>query len=221
MATLTEKGTFVNNDLADVILKRQSIRNYDKSVKISHDEMTTMIKEAITAPSACNLQAWHFVVVDTPAGKDKLRSFFMHFNTPQLETSSAMVMIFGDTLAFKSYRNLWNKAYDNGQISAEKRDEVFKTFLPLYESASKEMLTADATVDSALAAMQFMLVARGHGYATNPIAGYDATKAAAAMGLDPDRYVPVMAVAIGKPAPDDKDEVKSVRYEADQVVQFK
>ncbi|KRK15937.1 NAD(P)H-dependent quinone reductase [Loigolactobacillus coryniformis subsp. coryniformis KCTC 3167 = DSM 20001] len=216
----TTMQTHVNNDFKDIMANRQSIRNFDPSVKIDHTEMTTMINEAITAPSACNLQAWHFVVVDTPAGKDKLRSFFMKFNTPQLDTSSAMVMIFGDTLAYKSYRDLWNKAYENKQITAEKRDEVFKTFLPLYENASTDMLKADATVDSALAAMQFMLVARAHGYETNPIAGYDASKAAAALGLDEKRYVPVMAIAIGKPAPDDKDEVKSVRYTAEQVTQF-
>ncbi|MDC4185552.1 nitroreductase family protein [Loigolactobacillus coryniformis] len=216
----TTMQTHVNNDFKDIMANRQSIRNFDPSVKIDHTEMTTMINEAITAPSACNLQAWHFVVVDTPAGKDKLRSFFMKFNTPQLDTSSAMVMIFGDTLAYKSYRDLWNKAYENKQITAEKRDEVFKTFLPLYENASTDMLKADATVDSALAAMQFMLVARAHGYETNPIAGYDASKAAAALGLDEKRYVPVMAIAIGKPVPDDKDEVKSVRYTAEQVTQF-
>lgn len=216
----TTMQTHVNNDFKDIMANRQSIRNFDPSVKIDHTEMTTMINEAITAPSACNLQAWHFVVVDTPAGKDKLRSFFMKFNTPQLDTSSAMVMIFGDTLAYKSYRDLWNKAYENKQITAEKRDEVFKTFLPLYENASTDMLKADATVDSALAAMQFMLVARAHGYETNPIAGYDASKAAAALGLDEKRYVPVMAIAIGKPVPDDQDEVKSVRYTAEQVTQF-
>lgn len=216
----TTMQTHVNNDFKDIMANRQSIRNFDPSVKIDHTEMTTMINEAITAPSACNLQAWHFVVVDTPAGKDKLRSFFMKFNKPQLETCSAMVMIFGDTLAYKSYRDLWNKAYENKQITAEKRDEVLKTFLPLYESASQDMLKADATVDSTLAAMQFMLVARAHGYETNPIGGYDTTKAATALGVDPDRYVPVMAIAIGKPAPDDKDEMKSVRYAAEQVVQF-
>ena len=37
-------------------------------------------------------------------------------------------------------------------------------------------------VDSSLAAMQFMLAARAHDYDTNPIAGYDAKKAATAQG---------------------------------------
>ncbi|WP_461213450.1 nitroreductase family protein [Lacticaseibacillus sp. GG6-2] len=211
---------FVNNDFGDVLLKRESVRDFDPSVKIPRDELQQMIQETITAPSGCNLQAWYFVVVDDDAGKDKLRQYFMKFNTPQLESCSAMVQIFGDTLAYKSYRDLWNKAYENGQITAEKRDEVLKTFLPMYEAADKQMLVMDSTVDSSVAAMQLMLIARAHGYEANPIGGYDASKAAKLFGLDPERYVPVMAIAIGKPAPDGKDEMKSARYPVDQVLDF-
>lgn len=212
--------TFKNNDFGDVLLNRASVRNFDPSVKIPREELRQMIQETITAPSGCNLQAWHFVVVDDEAGKDKLRQYFMKFNSPQLESCSAMVQIFGDTLAFKSYRDLWNKAYENGQITAEKRDEVLHTFLPLYEAADKPMLVMDSTVDSSVAAMQLMLIARAHGYDANPIGGYDTKKAAGLFGLDPDRYVPVMAIAIGKQAKDGKDEMKTVRYPVDQVLDF-
>ena len=41
-------------------------------------------------------------------------------------------------------------------------------------------LVADAMVDASLVSMQLMLVAR---YETNPMAGYDASKAAAEFGL--------------------------------------
>ena len=53
-------------------------------------------------------------------------------------------------------------------------------------------------VDSSLAAMQFMLVARDHGYETNPIGGFEADQLAEAFGLDKDRYVPVIILSIGK-----------------------
>jgi nitroreductase len=106
-----------------VLLNRSSVRDFDPNVKISRDELRQMIQETITAPSGCSLQAWHFVVVDDEAGnKDKLRQYFMKFNLPQLESCSAMLQIFGDMLAFKSYRDLWNKAHENGQMTAEKRD---------------------------------------------------------------------------------------------------
>ena len=48
----------INNDFHDVLTGRHSVRRFDPSVKISREEMTEMLKETITAPSACNLQAW-------------------------------------------------------------------------------------------------------------------------------------------------------------------
>ncbi len=46
---------FVNNDFGDVLLHRESVRDFDPSVKIPREELQQMISEAITAPSACNL----------------------------------------------------------------------------------------------------------------------------------------------------------------------
>ncbi|WP_294920640.1 nitroreductase family protein [Lactobacillus rizhaonensis] len=210
----------INDNFEDVVFNRQSVRKFDPTVKISHGEFEKMIEETATAPSACNLQAWHFVIVDTPEGKEKLKSYFMKFNMPQVETCSAMVLLFGDTEAYKSYRDLWTKAYHNGQIDKAKLDEVFSTFLPLYEHADYQTLVMDSSIDSALAAMQFMLVARSHGYESNPIGGYDVKKAAETFGLDPKRFVPVMAIAVGKRPKDEEPEVKSVRYPVKQIYTF-
>ncbi|WEV50387.1 nitroreductase family protein [Lactobacillus sp. ESL0731] len=214
------KENIVNNNFKDVAFNRQSQRIFDPEVKISHEEFEEMIEQTTKAPSACNLQAWHFVIVDTPEGKEKLKKYFMKFNMPQVETCSAMVLLFGDTEAFKSYRDLWTEAYHNGQIDKAKLDEVFNTFLPLYENADYDTLVMDSAVDSSLAAMQFMLVARSHGYETNPIGGYDPKKAAEMFDLDPKRFVPVMAIAVGKKPKDYVDEVKSVRYPVKQVYNF-
>ena len=48
---------FENNNFGDVLLNRHSVRHFDKDVKIPREELREMIKETITAPSACNLQA--------------------------------------------------------------------------------------------------------------------------------------------------------------------
>lgn len=210
---------FTNNDFQDIMLHRHSVRHFDSSVKIPRDELQQMVQEAITAPSSCNLQAWHFVVVDTPEGKDKLRSFFMKFNLPQLDSCSAMIMVFGDTDAFKKYRALWQKMYTEHQITKERLDEILQTFLPLYEHADKQFLTADALIDSSLAAMQLLLTIRAHGYEANPLGGYDAKKAATALGLDPNRYVPALGIAVGKPDPN-AHEITSERYAVQDVLEF-
>lgn len=210
----------VNNDFHQILTERHSVRRFDPTVKISRAEIKEMLQETITAPSACNLQAWKFIVVDTDEGRKKLHQYFMKFNFPQIDNSSAVVLFFGNTLAFKKYSQLWHSMYKAKKVTKEAMEAALNTFMPLYEKAPKEMLVADSMVDSSLAAMQFMLVAREYGYETNAMAGYDAGKAAIVMGLDPKQYVPVMAIAIGKHDPKADAEITTTRYPLDDLVDF-
>ena len=213
--------TLVNNDFHKILTERHSVRRFDKSIKIDREEMKKMLEETITAPSACNLQAWKFVVVDTEEGREKLHQYFMKFNFPQIDDSSAVVLFFGNTLAYKKYSQLWHSMYEEKKVTKEAMEAALNTFMPLYEKAPQQMLVADSMVDTSLAAMQFMLIAREHGYETNAMAGYDAGKAAEAMGLDPKQYVPVMAIAIGKHDPKAEAEITTTRYSLDELVDFK
>lgn len=209
----------MNNDFKDIMQNRKSIRQFDTTAKISRDELIDMLNEATSAPSACNLQSWHFVIVDTPEGKEKLHHFFMPFNFRQTDTASAIVMVFGNTKSYLKYRDLWNGMVEAKKVTPEARDAALNTFLPLYEKADRTMLIGDAMVDSALVSMQFMLVAREHGYETNAMAGYDSSKAASEFGLDPQQYVPVMAIAIGKPDPSETVP-DTVRYDIHDLTDF-
>ena len=203
--------TLVNNDFHKILTERHSVRRFDKSIKIDREEMKEMLEETITAPSACNLQAWKFVVVDTEEGREKLHQYFMKFNFPQIDDSSAVVLFFGNTLAYKKYSQLWHSMYEEKKVTKEAMEAALNTFMPLYEKAPQQMLVADSMVDTSLAAMQFMLIARG----------YDAGKAAETMGLDPKQYVPVMAIAIGKHDPKAEAEITTTRYSLDELVDFK
>lgn len=52
-----------NYPVFDTIMKRRSTRDFiDKPV--SHDDIEHLLKAAMAAPSACNLQPWAFIVVD-------------------------------------------------------------------------------------------------------------------------------------------------------------
>lgn len=201
----------------DLMLKRQSVRKFKPDVEISRDEIMTMLKEATTAPSACNLQSWHFVVCNDKAGKQKAHDLVMPFNYPQTDTCSAIIFVLGDTQSHEKYRAVWNKMCDEGRITPEKRDEIFQTFLPLYEHADRDFLVKDSMIDASMVAMQLLLAARAHGYGANPLAGYAADKVVSTFGLDKDRYVPVMAIAIGDP---DETPIKSIRYNVDELTDF-
>lgn len=57
----------------DAIMARRSIRNYlDKPVP--REYVTHLLKAAMAAPSACNLQPWAFIVVDEPQALARLKA---------------------------------------------------------------------------------------------------------------------------------------------------
>lgn len=186
-----------NTSLKEVIKGRKSVRAYDPSVKISKEEMTEILTEATLAPSSVNMQPWRFVVAESDEAKAKLHPL-VRFNTRQNETSAAMIVIFGDLECYEYGPEIYETAVAEGKMMEEVKEQQLAAIMPLYQNLSKEKMNEIVQIDASLAAMQLMLVARTHGYETNPIGGFEADQLAEALDLDPERYVPVMIVSIGK-----------------------
>lgn len=73
------------------------------------------------------------------------------------------------------------------------------------------------SIDASLVAMQLMLVARAHGYDSNPIGGFDKENIAESFSLDPERYLPVIIIAMGKAAEEGRE---STRLEVGEITKF-
>ena len=175
-----------------------------------------MLEEATKAPSSVNIQPWRFVVVDSEEGKDKLRPL-IKFNISQNDTSSAMILIFGDMNCYEKTDEIYSKAVEAGFMSEEEKNKSVELFNQAYKSLSKEEMNDVVKIDSSLAAMQLMLVARAHGYDTNPIGGFEKDQLAQSFGLDSERFVPVMILAIGKAGEKPR---KTVRLDINSITKF-
>lgn len=207
----------LENQFDKITFERKSIRDYDETFKLSREDILQLLDEAITAPSSVNLQPWRFVVVDTPEGKDRLKPL-VRFNTNQNETSAAMILIFGDTQCYEYGPEIYDKAVAEGKMPEEVRDKQLNAIIPMYQNLSREAMRDIVKIDASLVAMQLMLVARSYGLDTNPIGGFEADQLAEAFDLDPERYLPVMIVSIGKAK---ESGYQSVRLDAKRVTQFK
>ena len=205
------------NDFNEITFGRKSIRAYDETVKISQEEMLEMIAEATKAPSSVNMQPWRFVVVESDEAKAKLLPL-VRFNGSQNNTSSAMILIFGDMNCHEYGEEIYGQAVAEGKMPSEVRDQQLAAILPYYQNFTKQEMNDVVKIDSSLAAMQFMLVARAHGYDTNAIGGFEADQLAEAFGMDKERYVPVMILSVGKAV---DQGYESVRLAADKVTTFK
>lgn len=180
-----------------LIKERKSVRSYDPNYKISKEEMQEILDKAALAPSSVNMQPWRVAVVESKEGKDILEPL-IRFNTKQNETSSAMLIIFGDMECIENAKIIYDKAVDSGNMTPEVRDQQLSVIVPHYNSFNKQKMNDVVKIDSSLFAMQLMLVAREYGYETCPIGGFEEDQIAEALGYDPERYVPVLIVSIGK-----------------------
>ncbi|MFP4921673.1 nitroreductase family protein [Staphylococcus coagulans] len=207
----------LNQNFEEIMTGRRSVKLFDESVKIPRSEMNEMIRKATLAPSSINMQPWRFVVVDTEEGKDTLRPL-VQFNTRQNDSSAAMIVIFGDMLNYEYAEEIYGSAVEQGFMPEDVKVDLVKRFVGMYEGLDQQSMNDIVKVDSSLAAMQLMLVAREHGYDMNPIGGFEREKIAEGLGLDPQRYVPVMIVAIGKAAQEGRP---SARLDVDRIVQYR
>jgi len=189
--------TQTTTDFMEIVKGRRSIRNYDTDVKISKEEMTQILEEATLAPSSVNMQPWRFLVIDSEEGKATLAPL-AKFNQVQVETSSAVIAVFGDMNAVDQLENIYDTAVAKGLMPQEVRDRQVPAIQGMYSSVSANDLKDSILIDSGLVSMQLMLVARAHGYDTNPIGGYEKDQIAEAFGLEKERYLPVMLLSIGK-----------------------
>ncbi len=206
-----------NNNFEDIVFNRRSVKVFDENVKISHSEMLEMLDKAVKAPSSVNLQPWRFVIVESQEGKDKLKPL-IKFNQRQNDTSSAMILIFGDMKCYEKADEIYGKDVEKGLMPGEVKEEILDMFVPAYENASKEQMNDLVKIDSSLVAMQLMLVARHYGYDTNAIGGFEEDQLAEAFGLDKERYVPVLILAIGK---SNYETYESSRLKAADISSFK
>ncbi|ROT87292.1 nitroreductase family protein [Bifidobacterium mongoliense] len=185
------------NAFTDILEGRRSIRKYDADVAIPRSEMLEMLDEAAKAPSSVNMQPLRFLIVESKEGRATLKPL-IRFNTRQNATSSAMIVIFGDMQCYENADRIYAGATKRGLMSSLMAKTKTAAIVPIYRKYSRQKMNDVVKIDSSLFAMQFMLVARSHGYDTNPIGGFEEDRIAAAFGLDESRYVPVMILSIGK-----------------------
>lgn len=210
-------NTSIINDFKDIVLGRRSVKNYDPHVKISREEMTEILAEATTAPSSVNMQPWRFVVIDTPEGKAKMAEL-ASFNTNQVNTSAAVIAVFADMKCFEKADEIYGKSVELGYMPEDVKEKLISAYKPIYENLPERDMRDIVLIDAGLVSMQIMLVARAHGYDTNPIGGYDKQQIAEAFGLEKEHHVPVMIISIGKAATEGRP---SYRLPVDAVTTWK
>jgi len=200
----------------NIFTERRSIRKYDENYKISHEELEEILTETLRAPSSMNMQPTRFIVVESDEGKAKLKPV-LYGNQLQLDTSSAMICLFTDLQKYDYAEKIFDEAVELDIMPKEVRDRQIRNITNMARDLDLNQTEKTGIFDGGLISMQLMLVAKSHGYDTCPIGGFKRHEIAKALGIDPDRYKPLLIISIGKA---DENGYDSIRLKPNDVTTY-
>jgi len=82
------------NQALEAVQTRRSIRRFTPA-PVSGESIGMILRAAMHAPSACNQQPWHFVVIDDPGVLDTLSS--IHEGVTFVKNAPCAILVCGDT----------------------------------------------------------------------------------------------------------------------------
>lgn len=117
----TEPEMSKKDAVLSVIHSRKSVRHFIKDKEVSKEDLSTLVKAGMAAPTAVNKQPWHFVVVSDRAKLDSLAARLPY--AKMLTDVSAAIIVCGDTSVEIEGMSFWmfdcSVASENILLSAE------------------------------------------------------------------------------------------------------
>jgi nitroreductase len=201
-------------ELLQLIKERISTNKFDPTRTISREEIEELISYATQAPSSFNIQHWRFIAVTRPEAKSRLKSLAYH--QQKVEDASVTLIVLGDLRGYEKLGEILEPCVESGILDAKTASSWVASAKKSY--ANNEQFARDEAIRSAsLAAMLLMVAAQAKGYVTGPMIGFDPEGVMREFGIS-DRYVPVMLLTIGYPAPGNWP--RKPRLSVDKVLAF-
>lgn len=173
--------------------QRTAINFFDASKALTDDQITELVRLATLAPTAFNLQNWHFVAVKSESAKQKLHA--AAYGQQKVLDAAMTFIVCGELESHQKFDRVVKTLIEQGGVS-EADAAVWKAKVIATHENNAEVQRAEAFRSASLAAMALMLAAEEQGLATGPMSGFDPAAVSAAFDL-PATRIPVMLVAVG------------------------
>jgi len=201
-------------DALAVIRERTSVNLFDPTKSISETEIREIVADATQAPSSFNIQHWRFVAVTDPEKKKQLQA--AAHNQAKVGQASATMIVLGDLRGYEKVSRVLAPLVKAGTLSQESANSTAQRAAAPYVN-NHQFQRDEAIRSGALAGMTFMIAAQARGYVTGPMIGFDPEQVKKTFGIS-DRYVPVMLITLGYPAPGNA--TRKPRLSVDEVLAF-
>ena len=169
---------------------RRAVKHYDPNPTMTEEEIEKLMRLALLAPTAFNIQNWRFVLVRDPELRKQLRA--VAWDQAQVTDASLLIVLCADLKAWeKSPARYW----------ADAPQPVKDYLVPAIDKyyRGREQVQRDEGMRSCgIAAQTLMLAAQEMGYESCPMDGFDYDAVGKLINLPQDHAV-AMFVVVGKP----------------------
>ena len=176
-------------DIKEAIRERRSVKHFDPDHVMTESEIEDLMEHTILSPTAFNIQHWRFVRVQDQAKRQQIQE--ASWGQAQVTEASLLLVLCADL-------NAWEKQPERYWKNAPQ--EVQDFLLPAIENyyTNHHQAQRDECFRSAsIAATTIMLMAKGMGYDSCPMDGFDFDKVAKIINLPHDHIITMM-ITVGK-----------------------
>lgn len=182
-------------DVLQAIKERRSINFFETGREISDARIKELLETANLAPSSFNLQPWRVIVVRNTDRKKVLRK--CAFDQPKVEDASAVLIMIADPKGVEENTDrMLNSWQELGYMKPEMRETYKGMIKNLYSEEGSLKRKLFAVKNTSLFAMNLMLTARGMGFETHPMDGFDEDCIKKEFNIPADKIIP-MLIAVG------------------------
>lgn len=176
-------------DTLEAIEQRRSIKHYDASHRMGDDEVARILSLAVLSPTSFNIQNWRFVHVADEALRGEIRA--AAWDQAQVTDASMLLLLCADLRAWAhDPARYWRDAPQAAQ-------DILVPLIGKFYDGNEALQRDEAMRSVGIAAQTIMLGAKGMGYDSCPMIGFDVDAVGKLINL-PAHHVVGMMVVIGK-----------------------
>ncbi|GBG96574.1 nitroreductase family protein [Lactococcus termiticola] len=162
-------------DFVKLNKERHAVKSFDGK-KVPTIDIKQIISAASLAPSANNIQSWHFVIAESEEAIKKLASLAPEGNAQQILTAGAVVVLFSDTALAERSREI---AKQGNEELTDDMLSYFNSILPgRYDDFDEIREENYLGINAGLVAMNLTYAIYNRGYVGNIIMGFDRSEVA-------------------------------------------
>ncbi|WP_420546548.1 nitroreductase family protein [Nitrosopumilus sp.] len=178
-------------DTLEAIKTRRATKKFDKSYKMTSEQVKSLMEHAILSPTSYNQQNWRFITITEQSIKDQISKAAR--DQPQPSEGSLVIILCGNMNAWKEEPLRYWKNHPS------EKQETVKNALHRKYADSPQNRRDEAIRSCGMAAQTIMLAARQMGLDSCPMGGFEYDELAKVINL-PENHLIVLMIVVGKAA---------------------